>query len=76
MSSVKEQLRVPERIEDILCKLVKRRTLRQTEVAERRCPLEAQRDKTKDNLAQLCFAIEDCVTELDAHLKHRIQAIK
>ena len=66
----------PERLEDILCKLVERRTSRQTEVAERRCALEAQRDKAKDKLARLYRAIEDGAVELDADLKDRIQAIK
>ncbi|WP_397579465.1 recombinase zinc beta ribbon domain-containing protein [Sphingorhabdus sp.] len=76
LSNVKEQLLAPERLEDILCKLVERRTSRQTEVAERRCALEAQRDKAKDKLARLYRAIEDGVVELDADLKDRIQAIK
>ena len=60
----------------ILCKLVERRTSRQTEVAERRCALEAKRDKAKDKLARLYRAIEDGVVELEADLKDRIQAIK
>ncbi len=55
---------------------MERRTSRQTEVAERRCALEAQRDKAKDRLARLYRAIEDGVVELDADLKDRIQAIK
>ena len=59
-----------------MCKLVERRTSRQAEVAERRCALEAQRDKAKDKLARLYRAIEDGVVELDADLKGRIQAIK
>ena len=74
-NNVKDQLLAPERLEDILCKLVERRTSRQTEVAERRCALEAQRDKAKDKLARLYRAIEDGVVELDADLKDRIQAI-
>jgi site-specific DNA recombinase len=76
LTNVKEQLLAPERLEDILCKLVERRTSRQTEVAERRCALEAQRDKAKDKLVRLYRAIEDGVVELDADLKDRIQAIK
>ena len=76
LSNVKDQPLAPERLEDILCKLVERRTSRQTEVAERRCALEAQRDKAKDKLARLYRAIEDGVVELDADLKDRIQAIK
>ena len=76
LTNVKDQLLAPERLEDILCKLVERRTSRQTEVAERRCALEAQRDKAKDKLARLYRAIEDGVVELDADLKDRIQAIK
>ena len=59
-----------------LCKLVERRTSRQTEVAERRCALEAQRDKAKDKLARLYLAIEDGVVEPDDDLKIRINALK
>ena len=45
ISNVKDRLLAPDRLEDILCKLVERRNSRQGEVAERRCALEAQRDK-------------------------------
>jgi site-specific DNA recombinase len=76
LTNVKDQLLTPDRLEDILCKLVERRNSRQGEVAERRCALEAQRDKAKDKLARLYRAIEDDVVELDPDLKTRIQAIK
>jgi hypothetical protein len=73
---VKKRLFADNRLAKILGALFERQSAKDQATQKRRGKLEAEVTNCDDRLKRLYRAIEEGVAELDADLKHRIQALK